>query len=80
MDVTAKAKGEGVMEEHLCLLAAEPRPGRECYEACWSLGRSCRFCQSKCYRNGWDAARVMADNKRLVEETLRVVSDVEGEG
>lgn len=49
--------------------ASEPKAGAECYEACWSEGRSCRTCGHKCYRAGWAKARVDADNRRRVAES-----------
>ena len=52
----------------LCTHRSEPSAANECREAIWSLGASCANCWVKCYRAGWSAARVGADNKQRVEE------------
>ena len=49
--------------------ASPPTDERECLEAIWSVGRSCKSCGlTECYRHGWAKQRVDADNRRLVEE------------
>ena len=50
---------------HVCFMRAEPGE-RECWTAIWSQGRDCKTCWIKCYRAGWEKARVDADNRRLV--------------
>ena len=50
---------------HLDSFRSEPGE-TECYEACWSEGRSCKKCWVKCYRAGWSKKQVDADNKALV--------------
>jgi len=50
---------------HLCDFRSEPSD-TECWEAAWSMGRSCKRCYRDCYRKGWDKRRVLADNVELV--------------
>lgn len=52
---------------HICHFATPPAE-TECLEACASMGRACRKCDVKCYRQGWDVANVTADNARRVRE------------
>ena len=43
-----------------------PPGAKECREAVWSQGGSCRECAVECYRRGWSKRRATADNERLV--------------
>ena len=47
--------------------AAAPTRDRECLEAVWSRGGACEACDlGGCYRQGWEKAKVTADNRRRV--------------
>lgn len=47
-------------------------PGEtECWEMLWSKARSCRRCYVDCYRRGWSASLVLADNKERVKRRTR---------
>jgi len=48
---------------HLCHFRTVPAD-KECLEAIWSQGRSCRTCFVTCYRRGWLKAQVDRDNKQ----------------
>ena len=39
---------------------------KECLEAIWTQGSSCKDCQLTCYRAGWSKQRASADNKKRV--------------
>ncbi len=43
-----------------------PPGDKECREAVWSQGASCRECQVDCYRRGWIKRRATADNAQRV--------------
>ena len=45
--------------------AAPPTADRECLEAIWSQGRSCKRCPVDCYRRGWSKGLVDVDNQSL---------------
>lgn len=54
---------------HLCeqIGLAPPSAEYECMEAINTQGRACRRCHREdCYRQGWSADVVTADNRRLV--------------
>lgn len=52
----------------MCTFYEPPMAEYECYEACWSHGRACRRCSvTTCYRQGWRASDVTADNAQRVK-------------
>ena len=56
---------------HLCDFRSEPQE-RECLEAVWSMGRSCKKCyRDTCHRQGWTKYQVDNDNSRRVAEKRR---------
>jgi len=48
--------------------ATAPTNEYECREATWSEGKSCKKCQSDCYRKGWNKAMVTDDNFKLCQQ------------
>jgi hypothetical protein len=47
---------------HLCDFRSLPED-KECLEAIWSGGRSCKKCyREDCYRQGWEQSKVTFDN------------------
>jgi len=53
---------------HLCDFRSVPGE-TECWEAIWTVGKSCRKCWvEECYRRGWFKSQVDEDNRRLVED------------
>lgn len=49
---------------HICNFRVEPGL-KECPQACWTQGASCKKCEEACYRQGWSKAAASADNKKL---------------
>lgn len=57
----------------ICDFRQQPMIGRECLEAVWSQGKSCRECNIDCYRKGLSALQATSDNRRLVHERNKAV-------
>lgn len=49
---------------HICNFKSEPGK-KECLEAIWSQGGSCKKCQENCYRKGYGKQMAAADNRKL---------------
>lgn len=55
---------------HICDFRSEPGD-TECWEVVWSEGKACKDCYRDCYRKGWTATRVLADNEKRVKAKRR---------
>jgi len=51
---------------HISGFRAEPTVNKECLEAIWTQGTSCKDCTINCYRAGWVKRQATLDNKRNV--------------
>jgi len=70
------------MKGTIILDVADQRPPtdeRECAEAVNSQGSSCKKCQVKCYRRGWDKQAVTRDNVKRVAKNWKQRNDNEKE-
>lgn len=51
---------------HIGGFRSEPTGNKECLEAVWTQGDSCRTCSVLCYRSGWTKQHSTMDNKLRV--------------
>ena len=51
---------------HISGFRSEPTINKECQEAVWTQGASCKDCAVICYRVGWTKLQATLDNEQKV--------------